>query len=71
MTPPQNVEIHEHLTSTWWIEESGILCSVSKKNPPELTREQAMEHFEDLKKYTGGKKMGMLLDITYARPSRR
>ena len=69
MTPPPNVEIHEHLTSTWWIEESGILCSVSKKNAPDITLEQSAEQLEDLKRITGGRKMCMLLDITYARPT--
>jgi hypothetical protein len=71
MTPPSNVEIHEHPTSTWWIEENGILCSVSKKNAPELSREQSIAQFEDLKRITGDARLCLLLDITYARPGKR
>ena len=71
MTPPENVEIHEHLTSTWWIEGNGILCSISKKDAPDITREQGMSQLEDLKRITGGRKLCMLLDITYARPTKR
>ena len=71
MKPPENIEIHDHLTSIWWIGDDGILCSISKKNPPEVTREQSIEQLEDLKSVTGGKKMCMLLDITYARPTKR
>ena len=69
MTAPPNIEVHDHLTSVWWIEESGILCSVSKKNAPKPTREQSMEQFADLRKYIGDNKICMLLDITYSLPS--
>ena len=64
MQAPPNVQIHEHLTSKWWIEESGLLCSISKKDAPEITREQSIAQLDDLKRITGGKKMCMLLDIT-------
>jgi stage II sporulation SpoAA-like protein len=71
MQPPPNVELHEHVTSTWWIEASGLLCSVSKKNSPDITREQSIAQLEDLRRVTGNKKMCMLLDITYARPTKK
>ena len=71
MQPPPDVEIHDHLTSIWWIEPDGILCSVSKKNAPDLSRQQSLDKLADLRKYTGGKKMCMLLEITYGRPSKR
>ena len=71
MTPPENVEIHKHITSDWWIEDTGIVCSVSIKDAPEITREQSIAQLEDLKRVTGGKKICMLLDITYARPTKK
>jgi hypothetical protein len=71
MAPPQNVEIYENPTSVWWIEENGILCSISKKDAPEINREQSMQQIAELNKVTGGKKMCMLLEITYGRPSKR
>ena len=71
MEPPKNTEVHDHLESIWWIEEDGILCSVSKKNAPQSTREQSIAQLENLKKVTGDKKLCMLLDITYARPTKR
>ncbi|MDB5284426.1 MAG: hypothetical protein JWO06_3501 [Bacteroidota bacterium] len=71
MEPPKHVEVHEHLTSTWWIEDDGILCSVSKKGAPDISREQSLEQLADLNRVTGGKKMCMLLEITYGKPSKR
>jgi hypothetical protein len=71
MTPPENIEVHENATSTWWLEESGILCSISKKDAPDLNREQSLQQIAELNKITGGKKMCMLLEITYGRPSKR
>lgn len=71
MEVPPNVQIHNHLTSVWWIEENGILCSISKKDAPDISREQSLEQLADLNRITGGKKMCMLLEITYGRPSKR
>jgi len=71
MQVPPGIEVHEHLTSTWWIEPDGILCSVSKKNAPDISREQSLAQLADLKRVTGGKKMCMLLEITYGRPAKR
>jgi hypothetical protein len=71
MEPPKNVEIHSNETSLWWIEEPGILFSVSKKNGPDITREQSLAQLEEVKKAAGGKKLCMLLDITNARPGKR
>ena len=71
MEPPKNVEVHDEPRSTWWIEENGVLCAVSKKNAPEITREESMRDFERIKKLTSGKKFCMLLEITNAGPTKR
>lgn len=71
MEIPQNVKVHENLTSIWWIEESGIVCSIGKKDPPEISREQSLEQIAELNAVTGGGKRCMMLDITYGRPSKR
>ena len=71
MTPPQHSEIHENLTSIWWQEENGFLCSISKKNAPDVTREQSLEQIKAVRQVTGNKKLCMLLDITYARAGKR
>ena len=71
MTPPLHVETHENLTSVWWIEDDGILCSISKKEAPELTRQQSITQLEDFKQLTGHRKTCMLLDISNSRPIRR
>lgn len=71
MQVPTDVEVHDDPNSTWWIDKEGILCSISKKNYVQETREAQMKRMDDFIRITGGKKMCMLLDITYARPSRK
>lgn len=48
-----------------WFDEDGILCSVSKKAPPQ-TLAQAKKSVEDFKKLTGGKKVCLLTDNTHS-----
>jgi hypothetical protein len=68
MKPPENAEIHDEPTSVWWIDESGIFCSVSKPNPIAQTREEGMKRLEEFKASIGHKKICMLIDISNAKP---
>lgn len=71
MQVPTDTEIHDDPNSTWWIDKEGIVCSISKKNYVQESREAQRKRLDDFIRITGGKKMCMLLDITYARPSRK
>lgn len=69
LEPPKNVEIRHHYTNLWWIEDDGIICSVSKKDHPDVGAEQYIEQLDDLRRVTGNAKKCMLLDITHAKPT--
>ena len=71
MEPPKNAVVNSNPTSLWWIEESGIVGSISKKDAPEIGREQARAQIDEVWKAAGEKKACMLLDITHARPGKR
>ena len=71
MKPPENAVIHDEPNSVWWIDESGIFCSVSKRNPVEQTREDGIKRLEEFKKTIGDKKVCLLMDISEARPNPR
>ena len=63
MEPPKNVRVIEWKTSTVWLDENGILYSISKK-VPQQTIEEAKKSVEDFKKLVGDKKVCMLADVT-------
>lgn len=68
MQPPKNASIHETSTSIAWLDESGIIYSVSKK-APEPTIEQTKKELVEFRKKFGEGKFCMLLDITNATAS--
>ena len=68
MKIPENVEVSELPTSTTWIDENGICCSISKKHPPQ-TLEETKKGVEEFKKITKGKKVCLLIDTTNSTPS--
>jgi hypothetical protein len=63
MEIPTNTKVIEWPTSTIWFDENGILCSISKKAPPQ-TLEEARKTLEDFKKLIGNRKVCMLIDVT-------
>lgn len=63
MIPPKNAVVTETPTSTYWFDENGIFCFVSKKSAPR-SLEEVRKIIEDIKKLVGGKKVCMLLDAT-------
>jgi hypothetical protein len=71
MEPPHNVRVHTNATSLWWMEEPGILVSISKKDAPQIGREQSRTQIEEVWKAAGEKKVCLLLDITHAKPGKR
>lgn len=63
MEPPKNAKIFDLKTSTFWFDEDGIGCSISKKAPPQ-TLEDSIKGVEDFKKIIGNKKVCLLADVT-------
>lgn len=70
MKPPENAKLIETRTATLWIDEEGILYSISKKGPAE-TLEETQKSVEEFKKLFGDKKFCMILDVTNSAPSSR
>jgi len=70
MEPPKNAKVYDWETSTFWFDENGILCSISKKTAP-LSLEHTERIVEGFKKIIGDKKVCMLIDVTHSRESSR
>lgn len=68
MKAPENVTVTDWKTSFFWFDESGILCSVSKKHPPQ-TLEESKKTVEKFKKLINGKKVCLLIDVTHSSES--
>lgn len=68
MEIPTNVEVLEWPSSTTWFDETGILCSISKKGAPQ-TVEEAEKILEEFKKWIGDRKVCFLVDVTDATES--
>ncbi len=69
MLPPKDAFVSESESATWWIDDGGIVCSVSKKTGINATREEMIRQFENFKKTNTGKKVCILFDISHAKPS--
>jgi len=70
MKPPKSGIIHENQTSIYWFDENGIVCSVSKKAPMQKL-EDVKRNLENFKKTLQGKKVCILIDVTYTSESSR
>lgn len=68
MQAPKNANVHETVSSTAWLDENGIICSVSKKAPPQTLEQSKIETIAFRKKFGEGK-FCMLIDITDAAPT--
>jgi len=62
MTPPQNASIYEGELASFWFDEQGILCAVSKKVSRTLEKQEA--NYELVRKITGNQKVCLLADNT-------
>jgi hypothetical protein len=63
MVPPGTLKIYETPTSTMWLDEDGILCSIAKKAPAQ-SLEMARKNLDIINSITGGKKVCLLSDST-------
>ena len=70
MESPKDVEVFNNTISIYWFDEQGILYSVSKKSPPQ-SLEEIKKNVEDFKRILNGRKVCMLLDVTYSGESSR
>lgn len=68
MEPPKDAIVYDAPNSVSWKDESGIICSVSKKAPPQSIEESKKEILEFRKRYGEGK-FCFLMDITNATPT--
>jgi hypothetical protein len=70
MEPPKNAKVIENLTSLYWFDDDGILCSISKKAPKQ-SFEETKKVVEDFKKMLNGNKVCLLIDVTHTIESTR
>lgn len=70
MEPPKNAKVYDWETSTFWFEDNGMLCSISKKVPPQ-SLEKTIKTVEEFKNMIGDKKICMLVDATNSAESTR
>lgn len=66
MTIPNNTTLYEHPIATFWFDETGILCSVSKSGA--RTVEIMTEYIEFVKDIIKNRKVCILTDISNASP---
>ena len=55
-------------SSTFWFDESGIVCSINKKSDPQ-SLEEVKEIIKTFNELTGGKKICLLADATHTSES--
>ena len=70
MEPPKNAKVYDWKTSTFWFDEEGILCTISKKHAPQ-SLEETIRIIEEFRKLIGDKKVCMLADATNTSESTR
>jgi hypothetical protein len=62
MTHPENSQIYEGELATFWFDENGILCAVSKKISRTMENQKA--NYALVREITGGKRVCLLADNT-------
>ena len=63
MEPPPNAQVYESSGSTFWFDENGIVCCVTK-NTHLQTLEDISKGFNKFKQIIGKRKVCVLLDLT-------
>jgi hypothetical protein len=66
MKPPANTELFEGELATFWIDEHGILCAISKSASRSLEKQK--KNYEFIRQITGDKKICLLSDTTTSSP---
>lgn len=67
---PEQAQLIDTPTSTAWIDETGIVCAVSKRAVPQ-TVEEVRANLEAFKKHVGRDKICLLIDVTHTAESSR
>jgi hypothetical protein len=62
MTPPANAKIYEGDLATFWFDDDGILCAVSKMTPRTIENQKA--NYELIREITGNNRVCLLADNT-------
>jgi hypothetical protein len=62
MTPPLNTKIYDGELASFWFDEDGILCAVSKKVPRTMEKQKA--NYALVREITGNKRVCLLADNT-------
>jgi hypothetical protein len=70
LSVPEYAKIIELPTSRFWIEDSGIVCVVSRKGEPQ-TIEQAKSSLEIFRSHMPTEKVCLLIDVTNTTESKR
>lgn len=70
MEPPKDAKVIDTYSATYWFDENGILCTVSKKVPPQPL-EDIKKTIEEFKQLLNDKKVCMLIDVTNSGESSR
>jgi hypothetical protein len=73
MIVPTNTQIYETLSSTYWFDEDGIMCSNTKPIPANITVKEIIKDSDKVIKElkTLNKKFCMLIDLEYSRQKRK
>jgi hypothetical protein len=69
MKPSTNTKIFEGELATFWLDEHGILCALSKNTL--RTLEKQKKNYEFIKEIVGNKKVCLLSDTTSSSPQDR
>jgi hypothetical protein len=71
MIVPQNAEVFDTLTSTYWYDDAGFVCSISKKRDPPLSLEETKKVLEEFKSNLRTEKICLLIDVTHTSETTR
>jgi len=63
MSPPNDVKVYDTVSSTYWFDPNGIVCSISQKVALS-TLEESKKLIADFVKIIGDKKVCILIDVT-------
>ena len=62
MQAPDNVKIYEGELASFWFDDSGIFCAISKKVPRTIEKQKA--NYALIREITGNKRVCLLADNT-------
>lgn len=64
LSVPENANVVELPTSSFWVEDSGIVCVLSKKAEPQ-TMEEARRSVEVFRSHFPDEKVCVIIDVTH------